>query len=168
MAGESKLACTGCGAEVPDLEGPGHAYLGTVPGCWALAGQVFAREYSDAAYAKVHGLTVDAYAAQHQGEPERRTVQSLCVHLVGLHLAIDHAMPLDATRLAKARLLELQPEFEWLVLPETPDWMTITDVITAGSAIQHNETVSAWARSVWAAWSPHHEIVGRWARPLLR
>ena len=33
MAEESKIACSSCGAQVPDLEGPAHAYLGTVPGC---------------------------------------------------------------------------------------------------------------------------------------
>lgn len=85
-----------------------------------------------------------------------------------LHLAIDHNMALDATRLAKARMIGRPPDFEWLVLPEIPDWMTVADVIAARSAIQHRETVAAWARSVWAARTPHHQIIGRWALPLLR
>jgi hypothetical protein len=168
MAKESKIACAGCGAGVPDLEGASHSYLGTVPGCWALAGEVFAREYSDAAYAKVHMLSVDAYAAQHQGEPERRTINSLCFHLIGLHLAIDQGMPPDVAFSARSRLRAARPEIEWLVLPETPAWMTITDVIAAGSPVQHSEIVWAWARSVCAAWSPHHQIIREWARPLLR
>ena len=91
--GHGLCACPGCGAKVEKLEGPGHAYLGTVPGCWALAGQVFAREYSDDTYREVHGLTVDAYAVQHQGEPERRTINSLCFRLIGLHLALDLGLP---------------------------------------------------------------------------
>ena len=168
VAEERNIACKGCGAEVPDLEGPGHAYLGTVPGCWALAGQVFAREYSDAAYAKVHGLTVDAYAVQHQGERERRTIQSLCVHLIGLHLAIDQGMPLEASRVAKSQMFKQRPDFGWLVLPEMPEWMTISDVVAARSAAEHREIVEAWARSAWSAWAPHHEIVRVWALPLLR
>ena len=168
MAEESKIACPNCGAQVPDIEGPGHAYLGTVPGCWALAGQVFAREYSDAAYAKVHGLTVDAYAVQHQGEPERRTIQSLCVHLIGLHLAIDQGMPLEASRVAKSQMFKRQSNFEWLVLPEMPEWMTISDVVAARSAAEHREIVEAWARSAWSAWAPHDETVRQWALPMLR
>ena len=165
--GHGLCVCPGCGAKVENLEGPGHAYLGTVPGCWALAGQVFAREYSDDAYRQVHGLTVDAYAVQHQGEPERRTINSLCFHLIGLHLALDLGLPPEWTRRAKKNMKLEAPEFQWLTLDDRPDWMTITDVLPALNAAQHGELVSAWAGSAWAAWSPHHGIVRQWAQPYL-
>ena len=102
-----------------------------MPGCWALAGQVFALEYSDAAYREVHGLTVDAYAVQHQGEPERRTINSLCFHLIGLHLALDLGLPPERTRRAKKNMKSEAPEFQWLTLDDRPDWMTINDVLPA-------------------------------------
>ena len=65
----TRIACTGCGALVPDTPGPTHRYIGASPQCWALFGEVLAREYSDFRYASVHQLTVDSYAAQHPGTP---------------------------------------------------------------------------------------------------
>jgi Family of unknown function (DUF5946) len=46
------VPCLGCGALVPDSDGPGptHAYMLASPGCWALYGEVSSREYSDLAY----------------------------------------------------------------------------------------------------------------------
>jgi hypothetical protein len=37
----------------------------------------------------VHPLTVDTYAVQHPGVPERRTSQSLALHLITLCLVIE-------------------------------------------------------------------------------
>ncbi len=68
--------CVGCGALVLDIEGPTHRYLGVLPGCWALYGEVLKREYSDHREWLVHRLTVDAYAVQHQGESSPQTIQS--------------------------------------------------------------------------------------------
>ena len=53
--------CYGCQAEVPDISGPTHDYLGATPGCWALYGAVLAREYSDPELMVTHQLTVDAW-----------------------------------------------------------------------------------------------------------
>ncbi|MCP5049599.1 MAG: hypothetical protein GY940_20685 [bacterium] len=55
--------CFSCGAPVPEIEGPVHRYMDSSPGCWKIFGEVLAREYSNAAYARYHRLTVDAYAA---------------------------------------------------------------------------------------------------------
>ena len=65
-------ACFSCGAQVPDVEGPTHRYMLSSPGCWAVFGEVLAREYSNALYMKNHRLTVDAYAVQHPGKPSRQ------------------------------------------------------------------------------------------------
>ncbi|MFC1547249.1 hypothetical protein ACFL5M_01855 [Candidatus Neomarinimicrobiota bacterium] len=35
-----------CGAMVPDIEGPLYEYMTSSPGCWAVFGEVLAREYS--------------------------------------------------------------------------------------------------------------------------
>lgn len=47
MAG---VACIGCGAMFADQEGPTHRYMESSPGCWAVYGEVVAREYSDLSY----------------------------------------------------------------------------------------------------------------------
>lgn len=68
------VSCIGCGAAVPSTDGPTHAYIGASPGCWACYGQVLTKEYSDYRFAPVHRLTVDTYAVQHPGKPERRAM----------------------------------------------------------------------------------------------
>jgi Family of unknown function (DUF5946) len=58
MSGVS--VCRGCGVSLPDVKGPTHAYLHSSPACWALYGEVLAREYSNPARFVVHQLTVDS------------------------------------------------------------------------------------------------------------
>jgi hypothetical protein len=53
---EKEIRCVGCGALVPDIDGPTHRYMAASPGCWALFGEVVAREFSDFRYARVHLL----------------------------------------------------------------------------------------------------------------
>ena len=80
-ADKAARPCAGCGALVPVTDGPTHPYIGASPGCWAIYGEVLAREYGEYAYPPVHRLTVDAYAAQHPGVPSRRSIQSVAIHL---------------------------------------------------------------------------------------
>ena len=39
--------CEDCGVVLPRREGPTHPYLGASSSCWALYGEILAREYSD-------------------------------------------------------------------------------------------------------------------------
>ena len=92
-ASEAPLAaCPGCGLVLPARDGPAHPYIGASPACWALFGELLAREYADPRYRRVHRTTVDAYATQHPGVPERRSVQSVALHLAGLLLVFEEGM----------------------------------------------------------------------------
>ena len=57
---ESFEICAGCRLSLPIFDGPTQSYIGASPSCRALFGQLLARGYGDAAYMKVHQLTVDA------------------------------------------------------------------------------------------------------------
>lgn len=81
--------CRGCGALVPDTEGPTHRYLGASPGCWAVYGEILEKEYSDYRYWRAHRFTVDAYAVQHPGESSPPAIQSVAVHLISLYLMLE-------------------------------------------------------------------------------
>lgn len=158
------IPCSGCGALVPDAGGPTHKYIGASPGCWAIFGEVLAKEYTDfARYAPIHRLTVDVYAAQHPGAPSRQSIQSVAVHLVGLcavlECGLDFAQATDAIR----RALKRREEFVWFDPPAPSDWLTILDVAGAQDLAGHESVVRRWAESVWEAWSPHHATVRRWA-----
>ena len=153
--------CPGCGLVLPEHHGPAHPYLGASPACWAVYGEVLAREYGDPAYFRIHQLTVDAYAVQHPGAPERRTIQSVALHLITLCLVVERdADPTAGPNLH--RRLAGRAAFHWLDPPEPRGRLTVADVRRADSAAEHASVVEAWARDVWAAWEPHHGTVRGW------
>lgn len=159
--------CPGCGLVLPVWEGPTHPYTASSPACWALYGEVLAREYSDPAYSGVHQITVDAYAVQHPRAPERRAIQSVAVHLITLCLVLEDGIdPLAGPRLHK-QLVSKEP-FEWLEPPKPNGTITVADVLRTESLAEHKRMAYAWAQNVWAAWAPHHAIVRAWIEQRLR
>jgi hypothetical protein len=156
--------CLGCSGLVPDNDGPVHKYVVASPGCWQIFGEVVACEYSDFKYPAVHRLTVDAYMAQHPGNAahDRRQRQSVAIHLCGLYLAIEVAMPLRKITTALGRLTA-RTDWPLLPAPLSPHWLTVVDVAGASNLNDHAARVERWARSVWEAWAQHHLVVRRLA-----
>lgn len=163
MTNEPYIACPGCGASVPDTDGPTHDYIGAPPGCWALFGEVLAREYSDVRYWPVHHLTVDAYAAQHPGTPSRQAMQSVAVHLISLYLQIERGYDVERAQRAIQRAVANKQAYVWLDPPAPLGDVTVRDVHAASSPAEHVQRVKAWAAAVWNAWTPHHATIRRWA-----
>lgn len=159
--------CTGCGAAVPDVDAPTHAYIRSSPGCWRLYGEVLGRQYGEAGYGAASGLTVDAYAAQHPHDPGRRNRQSVAVHLISLCLVLEHDLAPYATADALRRHVDRRratgQEWPWLTPPASLGAVSVADVHAAADAEEHVRRVDAWARSVWEAWSAHHPQVRAWA-----
>lgn len=163
MTGEPDLErCFSCGAEVPSTEGPTHDYMLSSPGCWAIFGEVLAREYGDVLYAANHRLTVDAWAVQHPGEPGRAARRSVALHLISLCAVLERdASSGEATRLIQ-RLANREAGFEWLEPPSNLGAVTVAHVHAANDAEAHLAAVERWADSAWEAWSPKHQTVRRW------
>jgi hypothetical protein len=150
--------CKDCGVALPPREGPIHPYLGASASCWARYGDLLSREYSNPDYMRVHRLTVDAYAAQHPGKPERRSIQSVWVHLSGLFLALEKRLPDDHVRRVMSLIIKEAGPLHWLEPPPRYG-CTISDVIAAGDAEGHAELVRHWAEDVWQSWGTHHTAV---------
>ena len=163
------VRCLGCGGRVPIIDGPGptHAYMASSPGCWAMFGEVSAREYSDLAYRRSGRQLIDAYAVQHPGVNERRAAQSVWVHLVSLCLVLEHDLPVEQAAGAMQRLLAGQPQFEWLEPPASLGDVTVVDVHAAQTAEEHIAAVRRWCDSAWAAWERHQARIRESARRLL-
>lgn len=163
---ENLVACIGCNAPVPavpDTDGANHSYLGTAPGCWAIFGEVLAREYSDEQYSSVHNLTVDTYALQHPGTQSRQTIQSAAVHLISLHSQIEQGYDTLQAAKVKQAAMRHRAKYVWLAPPELAGALTILDVHRAADAASHIEIVSQWATTVWNAWQVHHPTIREWA-----
>ncbi len=77
--------CPDCKVELPFFDGPTHAYLGGNASCWKAYGELLAKEYGEPNYMKFHRWTVDAYAAQHPGQPDPRATSSVYIHLMALY-----------------------------------------------------------------------------------
>lgn len=149
--------CPDCGVALPRCDGSRHSYLGGSASCWAAYGKLLAREYADPAYMAVHRQTVDAYCAQHPGLPERRTIQSINVHLAGLCLVIERGSSGVFARGLIAKLTENhQDHFCWLPPPAKLGDVRVTDILAAKNPSVHAQEVQRWAKAVWAAWKPHH------------
>jgi hypothetical protein len=160
-------ACPGCGVVLPAVDGPRHDYIGSSAACWAKFGELLAVEFENPSYFAVHQLTVDTYAAQHPGEPSRRSTQSVTLHLITLGLTVETgAAPAAGTKL-HARLTGGAPLDTWLEPPPMSGRLTVVDALDAPNAAEHRRRIEAWAADVWAAWAPHHETVRGWARERL-
>ena len=156
------VVCPGCGGRFPDIDGPVHRYMESSPGCWAAFGEVLAREYSDSAYFEVHRLTVDTYAVQHPGTESRQSIHSVGVHLIRLCLFFEHGLSAEHANEAMLQAARFKDAFWWLEPPASFGPLTVADIVTAGSAEEHQGLVRAWARGTWEAWSTHHDTVRAW------
>lgn len=154
--------CFACGGVFPNCDGPTHRYMASTPGCWANYTAILAREYSDAAYFAAHQFTVDAYAVQHPGGKDAQSIQSVTTHLIRLCLMLENGF--DGAR-ANEHMMSARKKaqpFMWLAPPSAGYAMTAADLIEVDSAQSHCKTARDWARSVWATWEAHHEIVRGW------
>jgi hypothetical protein len=147
---------------VPDIQGPVHEYITSSSGCWAIFGEVLAREYSDYRYGRNHRLTVDAYAVQHPGQPSPKSIQSVIVHLAGLYLVLEREMPLAKSTTFMQQLTMHKSMFTWLEPPKDMGPATVHDIWKAEDADTHLVAVKQWAASAWLAWEVHHQQVRAW------
>jgi uncharacterized protein DUF5946 len=155
--------CPGCGIALPAHSGPTHAYVGASPACWQLYARLCADPYSRRDGTRLRRLVVDTYAAQHPGIKRRRAMQSVAVHLMGLCVLLERDG--EARRLSP--VLGRMParktmDLHWLTPPDLTRCRTAADVLAAGPADDYATSAEAWAKSVWAAWRPHHETVRGW------
>lgn len=159
------IRCPGCGGLFENIEGPTHRYLESSPGCWAAYGEVLVREYTGAAYYRIHRLSVDAYAIQHPGRPSPQTIQSVAVHLISLCLVLERNVDMQRATQAMQTAIKTKGRFVWLTPPASPGTVTVANVRAAQDAEQHARIVRAWAESAWSAWSEHHATIRGWLPP---
>jgi hypothetical protein len=162
------IPCIGCGALVPDIDGPAFRYPESgSPGCWAIYTEILARQYQGFDDATSHKLSVDAYAVQHPGRRTPQTVQSVNVHLISLSLFLERGY--DSARsnqMMDQAIRRFKGQFSWLEPPASRGALTVLDVVWAGDAEDHQPRVRRWAESAWEAWSPHHAAIHAWVHKL--
>lgn len=156
-----RTRCPGCGVELPALDGPVHRYMESTPACWAVYGEVLAREYQDPQLMVVHRLTVDTYAIQHPGRRSRLAIQSVGAHLISLYAILECGTGhLEATRLIRAAIERV--ELSWLEPPASMGPLSVQSLLNTSTPSEHLAAVRHWANSAWSAWSAHRTTVHKW------
>ncbi len=165
---EDLVHCVGCGALVPNIDGPTNANLGGSPGCWAIYERVRARGLGDQRYAELQQLTVDSYAVQHPAVSRRGSTQSVTPHLIGLCAVQERRLPASVAIGAVHNAVKSRDSFESLAQPESSGELTILHVRDATTLQDHVRRVREWSSSVWKAWSPHHRAIRKWTDEAIR
>ncbi len=156
-AEEAPGPCPGCGLVAEPAAGPTHAYIGASPGCWARYGELIASGGGGQ-------LAVDTYAVQHPGVPERRAIQSVCLHLVGLCAVLERGWPRSRGPELLRRALARPQGWRWLD-PDLP--LGTVTVAEVGAAQEREAAVRAWAEDLWAAYAVHQPLVRGWTDAVL-
>jgi hypothetical protein len=147
-------SCEGCGTAA-----------GTAS-CQAIFDELLARDFSDAAYFRVHRLLVDTYSLQH---PDRycASAKSLAAHLTGLCALLEHGGDRAIGVAALRTWLDGKPRIQ---LPETPRLrgrLTVADVRRARDPDAYAAAVERWAQSTWKAYSSLHRLARGWVAEAL-
>jgi hypothetical protein len=146
---------------MPGIDGATHPYVGASSACWTR----FAEVNVSLPPARLARLVTDAYMVQHPGVPERRAIQSVCLHLTGICLVLQHGLPAAELSMMLQRILASPPEWRWLDPPEPNGVLTIFDLGEALERYDAPDVIDRYVRSIWAAWAEHHGTVEAWARP---
>jgi hypothetical protein len=163
MTQRNVIPCCGCAGFFPDVDGLTHPYMLSSPGCWAVYGQVLAREYADyASFSSVHRLTVDAFAVQHPHCPSAENMRSVGFHLCRLCLLLERNLEAKRANAAMVTIAKHKSRFFQLPVPAPLGEITVANVFAAVSDTEHREVIRRWASSVWQAWAPCHAVVRGW------
>lgn len=160
------MRCCGCGADFPETTGPIHSYMLSSPGCWAAYGRVLAREYENPPYARLHRLTVDAYAVQHPGVDGPQACNSVGIHLSRLCLIMECGWSMVRANDAMLAITAKKRHYPWLTPPSDRGAITVKKVLVAQNPSEHLHAVERWSESVWQAWADHHATVRGWVKEL--
>jgi hypothetical protein len=154
-------ACSGCGAVVPDIDGPVHKYVPSSPGCWKTFGELQADEAQRFGYPLAHRVVVDTYMTQHPGDgSDRRDRQSVFVHLVGLCAFLEHSLGHPyATRLLGQVIRRRAGEFPILLRTHGPGSLTVLHMVGAADRDDYESRAREWAAAVWDSWGAQHELI---------
>ena len=108
----------------------------------------------------IHRLSVDCYAVQHPGSPTPQTIQSVSVHLLGLHCVLERGYDFSrATEMMSRATRMFKGQWEWLEPPPSKGDVTVMDVVDPVDPEVHARLVRRRADSAWQAWSAHHEAI---------
>src|SRR5215218_8717351 len=134
--------CPGCGVILEATDWPFERRANASPTCWHLYTEVLNYEMEHLTrLGRFHQVTVDAYDAQHAGEPSPPI--STAFGLIALYLAFEHRWPGTAVQAAHqflAKRYSMQPSFRSRTDRAVPSFADV-----AAATTPEHPHVGAWA-----------------------
>jgi hypothetical protein len=161
------IPCFACGAKSLNIDGECHEYMLSSPGCWAMFGEIMAREFSGEKekYWKAHQFTVDAYALQHIGrKKDKRALNSVNIHLASLYVIFEEGVSFESAPEVRKQFSQYYKGknlLEWLEPPTSFGKLTVFEPWNNENPDLHFEITEQWAKSVWESWSHQHNKIAQ-------
>ena len=161
MSSGSLPRCPGCGAVLPAVDGPTHRYIEASPACWAMYTVLAGGGDPPLAPSPWNLLIVDAYAAQHPGQPSAQSIRSVAIHLAVLHGLVIRGVAPGNVMWLRRRVLREQPgsrrdRFEWLDPPDFAGSITVLGIAAAPTPEARTVRAKDYVRNVWDLWAARH------------
>jgi len=113
-------------------------------------------------------LLLDAYMAQHPGQPSPQAIQSVAVHLLALYGVLEAGVAPEQVLWIRQRAVrgdahERHARFAWLAPPDFTGSPTIADIAAGSTPQVRTEQTIDYIRAVWKLWTrPHRQIIAGW------
>jgi Family of unknown function (DUF5946) len=151
------MACPGCSLEHAADTAPAPARYRASAACWKLFGELSAYTLSLSDSTFMHQHAVDAYGAQHGGEPARPVTTVYA--LIGLYLAVERGYDGRQVQQAHMRMARSRTAWPALAPPAAGGDVNVSDVLQAAPGEARAAMLRQWASSEWSAWADRHAWV---------
>lgn len=153
--------CPDCRVWLPAVEGTAHRYVGASPSCWAIFSALVNAGEPPLAPHPLGALLLDAYMAQHPGQPSPQAIQSVAVHLLALYGVLEAGVAPEQVLWIRQRAVrgdapERHTRFAWLTPPDFTGSLTVADIAAARTPQIRTEQAIDYIQSVWKLWAQSH------------
>ncbi|MBE2199241.1 MAG: hypothetical protein IAE79_11575 [Anaerolinea sp.] len=159
--------CPGCGALFPPQTGAMHQYIGASTACWGLYSALLNGGEPPLAPGQFNALLVDAYAAQHPGQPSPQAIQSVAVHLLTLYGVLVRGLPPQRALWVRQQAVSTKHggkdgRYSWLTPPDLTQTIAIAAIVAQPTPAARTALVEQYVRVVWQVWAGYEGVVGAW------
>ena len=156
--GPGEEICPDCKDLLPAVDGPAHRYIGASPACWLAFSSLVNGGQPPMMPSPVQPLIVDAYAAQHPGQPCRPAIRSVAIHALVLYGIFEAGVEIKNAAWIRNRALRpsKHPDaknYHWLTPPDFGPTLKISDIVAGATPAERVVIAERYAHSVWSAWA---------------
>ena len=147
----SMTQCPGCRLQLPDQHLDVPDRLNASGECLQAFSDLQCYTVAKQDPAFIHQHAVDSYEAQHAGGPTRNI--TVAFGLIGLYLALEKGYTGRQVQLVHMSIAKTRKVFPRLEPPYKPAFLTVMDVLSAGTDAEKDVMIREWMNAVWESWA---------------